>query len=447
MAYDDSITVQRYNEVFFRIDCNYEQAVGLKNALSCYAPNYIHSPKYKAKMWDGKISFFDMRTALLPIGLIDELKTFAFKNDYELKYGFEKSEMVDRIKEEEMDAFYARIFGNTRFYPRDYQHDAIYAALKRRRGVIEACTGAGKSLVIYTIIRRALEVTDGNILLVVPNIALVNQMFSDFKEYGWEGCDENTCILYGKTRDLYDSTKRILISTWQSIYKKEGDFFEQFETIVVDEVHGVNQQSNALRTILSNCVNARYRIGLTGTLPDFPADLKNIVGYIGPRISQVGTQELIERGVLSKILIRNVLIRYSDEEIKKRRKMNYAEEIKFIIEHEKRNKVLGFILKNINRDENSIILCERVSHLKSMHAYLSAKFPDRKVVMIHGNVDANEREYIRKGIDNKLIDLTFGHKKITLFCDERVMLSSGLYKKAKDITYDDDVSDDWIKNA
>jgi superfamily II DNA or RNA helicase len=395
----DEMLVEKIDEVYFKIHCSYEQAVGLKNHMSCFAPNHVHSPRFKARAWDGKISFFNMQTQLMPIGLVDKLTDFAFKNDYDLNFAFEKSEFVDDISEQQMQDFYRMVFNDTDFFPRDYQHTAIHSALNARRGVIEAGTGAGKSLCIYSIIRYAMAVTKGKFLLVVPRISLVNQMFSDFVEYGWDEAIDNICVLHAG--NPYDGNKRILISTWQSIYKKGGEFFEQFESVVVDEVHGVSEKSTALRAILGNCNNARYRFGLTGTLPTFPADLYNIVGYLGPRVSQISSKELMDRGVLSDLEIINILIRYTDAEIKKSRKMNYPEEVSFIIDHPLRNKVFGFILKNINRDENSLILCDRLAHLESICKYLSAKFPDRKIVKIHGAVDAKLRETIRKDIDNE----------------------------------------------
>ena len=243
----------------------------------------------------------------------------------------------------------------------------------------------------------------------MPKIALVNQMLSDFVEYGWEDAEDHVCALYGGVQ--HDPSKRVLISTWQSIYKRDPEFFEDFECLIVDEVHGVNESSSSLRAILMNCVNAKYRFGLTGTLPTFTADLYNILGYIGPKVSEILSKELMDRGVLSKLEIVNVLLRYSDAEIKKSRKMTYAEQVNFVTEHPLRNKIFGFILKNINRDENSLILCERLSHLESICKYLSEKFPDRKVVQIHGKVDALKRENIRKSIDNEngtIIVATFG---------------------------------------
>lgn len=396
---NDQITVHKYDEVYFWLECNYEQSVGLRNHLSCYAPNHKFDQRFKAKVWDGKISFYDLRTKLLPIGLIDELQKFAFRNDYELIFDFDKEEFVDSISEQDIHEFYEKIYSQTDFYPRDYQHNAIKRALSHHRGIIQAATGAGKSLTIYSLIRYCMEVLEGDVILVVPNITLVNQMFSDFTDYGWETVGDEVCVLY--TNAVYNENKRVLITTWQSVYKREPQFFERFGAIIVDECHSINSSSSSLRTILEKAKYAQYRIGLTATVPTFPADIRTLTGYLGPILSTVTTEELIDRKILSEVKIINCLLKYSAEDVKNCKKMTYPEEVRFVTEHPLRNNFLGFVLKNINSDENSIVLCDRIEHLKRIVGYLEENFPDRPVEVIRGSVSGKERERIRKSVEGQ----------------------------------------------
>lgn len=409
MNINNTIVVEKYNEVYFKIHCTLEQARGLKKYVSVMSPNARWDKRVKAKLWDGRISYFNMETQLLPIGLLGKLQHFAKANNYPIKYAFDWAEMTDDISEDEMKEAYSELFKNSSYHPRDYQHMCIHAAINKRRGVIEAATGSGKSLIIYSLIRYTMESTEGDILLVVPSIQLVNQMFSDFLDYGWLKAHQEVCVLHGGT--VYDPSRRILISTWQSIFNKSPEFFQRFDVVVVDECHGANSKSNSIRSILDKCVNAYYRIGLTGTLPVADADRYNIFGYLGPKLANVSSDELIEKGILSKIDIYAVMARYSPEEIKQVAKMNFHEESSFIAHHPKRNSVLGYILKNINRNENSLVLCERLNHLASIEKYLKETMPDRKVVTIHGSVDSDVRETIRKDVDGEdgtIIVATFG---------------------------------------
>ena len=409
MNVNDTIVVEKYSEVYFKIHCSLEQARGLKKAVSCMSPNAKWDPRVKAKLWDGRVSYFNLETQLLPIGLIGKLQNFAKDNSYPIKYTFDWSEMVDDLSEEDIQSAYLEIFKDSDYHPRDYQHECISAALNKRRGVIEAATGSGKSLIIYSLIRYTMESTEGAILLVVPSISLTTQMFSDFLDYGWLQAHQDICVLHGGT--YYDPARRVLVSTWQSIFDRPPEFFERFNTVIVDECHGASNKSKSIRAILDKCINAYYRIGLTGTLPVADVDRFNIFGYLGPKLANVSSNELIERGILSKIDIYAVLLKYGETENKLVRKMNYHEEVSFITHHPKRNKVLGYILKNINTKENSLVLCERLNHLASIKDYLTETFPGRKIVVISGSVEADVRESIRKNIDTEdgtIIVATFG---------------------------------------
>ena len=88
------------------------------------------------------------------------------------------------------------------------------------------------------------------------------------------------------------------------------------EDVLVSNCHGASQKSKSIRSILDKCSNAYYRIGLTGTLPTADIDRYNIFGYLGPKLANVDSHELIERGILSKIDIYAVFMRYSELENK-----------------------------------------------------------------------------------------------------------------------------------
>jgi len=161
-------------------------------------------------------------------------------------------------------------------------------------------------------------------------------------------------------------------------------------------------KSNSLQEILKKCANAHYRIGLTGTLPTDDADIYNIYGYLGPTMVSVKSKELIKKGYLSNILIANLLIQYSEEEIQKNKNRTFPEEYRAIIENPDRNKIFKYIIKNINTNDNVLILCERIDHLKSIFNYVNALCEkiNRKAFLIHGSVDAEKREKIRKFTEN-----------------------------------------------
>jgi superfamily II DNA or RNA helicase len=388
------IVIEKLNEVFLRINCNLEQALEFKEFTSCFANNYFFHPKFKSHMWNGKISFYNMRDMTLPVGLLPQFFKFCEQFDYQYEFNFDKNELFNNINDEEIDDFYKAIFKSTEFWPRDYQDESVRKALRNKRGVIVLPTASGKSLVIYCLIRFLLA-QDKKILLVVPSINLTNQMFNDFADYGFDA-KQYCSVLYG-TSKRYDVNKPILISTWQSIVNKNDSFFTDFGAMIEDEAHG--GKANSLQKVAKKCVNAEYRIGLTGTLPTSKVDNFTIFGYLGPQIYYKKAKELMDQGVLSKIKIANLIVRYPECIIEQMKNEKYNAQIDFTFRYQKRNNVIKYIIDHIDPKNNAIILCHKIEHLKSIEKFLREQYPNKKIFIVYGQTKAEEREETRQLID------------------------------------------------
>ncbi len=404
------IEIEKIDEIYLQIVCSTEESLEFKDLFSYYAKDYKYQPRYKAKIWNGKISLYDHNSHLLPIGLLEEFIKYLENNNYAYKFNFDMNELFDdSFSKEELDLFLNYLFKGTKFTPRDYQIEAIQNCLYRKRGVVESCVGSGKSLMIYSIIRYLIEKYDYKCLLIVPSVSLVEQMFSDFLEYGWNDLDNFVDILYsGKII----SNKNILISTWQSIYQKDKKFFDRFDVILLDECHSLSDEAKSIKSIMQKCENSKYKLGFTGTLPDEECDLYTIFGYIGSQIFELKMNFLIDEGVLSKISIANILFQYPSEIVKKYKDRNYFEEERFVESYEPRMKVLKYIFTNIYPHENVLILCRHLEHLKSIERYLLGALSDNyKVCVINGTVTPERREQLRKMMEvenNMVIVATYG---------------------------------------
>ena len=119
------------------------------------------------------------------------------------------------------------------YAPRQYQVEGVYDALKHNRRLLISPTASGKSLMIYSLARYYVE-QGKNILVVVPTTSLVEQMYKDFGEYGWDS--ETHCHKIYSGREKNDD-RPIVITTWQSIYKLERSWFERFDVVIGDEAH------------------------------------------------------------------------------------------------------------------------------------------------------------------------------------------------------------------
>ena len=115
----------------------------------------------------------------------------------------------------------------------------------------------------------------------------MEQLFKDFKDYGYNS-ERNVHRIYSGHEK--ETNKRVIISTWQSVYNLPKKWFEQFGMIIGDEAHLFKALSlTKLMTKLEKC---KYRIGLTGTLDGTKTHKLVLEGLFGTVNKVVSTSEL-----------------------------------------------------------------------------------------------------------------------------------------------------------
>ena len=386
------IELYKYDQMHMRVVCDIGTHLEIKEHVSCYAANYKFHPKFKARIWNGKISYYDLKNHLYPIGLLPQLFECAKKFGYKINFNFDVGELTENITDQSIDDLCDSIF-KSGFELRDYQFDAVKKSLTNKRGICLSATGSGKSSMIYTIFRYFIDVLGKKkTMLIVPNTSLVEQMYSDFLDYGWNDINDYVTKLYSGRKPDYK--KPILITTWQSIYKQPESFFKDFDAVVIDECQ--NAKSMSISSVMKKCINSDYRLGFTGTLPTELSDVMNIKSSLGPVIFELKSKTLIDKGVLSMIYIANLLLKYPEEIIKVQKNRSYPEEIRFIESYEKRNTAFEFIFKHIENKQNTLILCNHIDHLKSIEDYITHNLSNKYTLYtIHGEIKTSQREEIR----------------------------------------------------
>ena len=93
----------------------------------------------------------------------------------------------------------------------------IYSCSQKQSEFLLSPTASGKSLIIY-LLSRWYE--SNRVLILVPTTSLVEQMYSDFLDYGYLEAKMQK-IYQGHSREI---TKEVTISTWQSLYKMPRNF-------------------------------------------------------------------------------------------------------------------------------------------------------------------------------------------------------------------------------
>ena len=265
-----------------------------------FVPGHKFTPAFKNKIWDGKIRLLDLRTGEIYLGLLPYIQEFADSRDYTL-------ETNGIGTESEFSVYHAKKFVDSlnlhsagkKIEIREHQLDALIHAMQSHRALMLSPTASGKSLIIYTIIRQLIDYQGLRGLIIVPTTSLVEQLYSDFADYSeMNGFDveANVHRVYQGRDKLSD--KNVILSTWQSIYQLPDEYFEKFDFVIGDEAHNFKAQS--LTSILTNCVNAKYRIGMTGTLDGTKTHKLVLEGLFGKARQFITTKELIDKGVVSR---------------------------------------------------------------------------------------------------------------------------------------------------
>ena len=273
------------------------------------------------------------------------------------------------------------------FEPRDYQYEAVTHAIERKRAVLISPTGSGKSLIAYLLVRWFLEEKESKVLIIVPTTALVEQMGGDFGTYGWDD-EENVHKIYSGKEKVTD--KRVIISTWQSLYKHPVEWFDQFGMVIGDEAHTMKAQS--LQMLMTKCREAEYKIGMSGTLDGAVVHRLVIEGLFGPVHRVAWTKDLQEDGTLANLHIDMILLNYDDEEKKKVAPMTYQQELEFLVTHDARNKFIRNLA--LTQKGNTLILGQYIEkHLDVLNELIREKH--KQVYYVHGGTDVADREAVR----------------------------------------------------
>ena len=352
--------------------------------------------------------------------------------------------------------------------PRPYQYEAAYKILQNKQSLSQLATRAGKTLIAYMVFRYMLEHGAKKILMIVPSIQLVKQGVADFSEYA-EFFKTETVWAKGE----YCECANLTIGTFQSLVmradpkskKYNPKFFNDFDTICVDECHKLICKS--INTILNQdfVKNAKIRFGFSGTLPE-EGTIESFACHslMGWTIQDISAMELVDEGFLAKPDITQIRIKYpecdaltqayikcaeylcSNDKVvdgkkvqlpkdKREFTMQYEKVLPFAVAETKklcepheykaylidlckakgsnllmleqmlvhRSKKRLNIIDNIlsTIDKNCIVFAHHTEYLKFLKKHFEEKFPDKKVRIIEGSATLKKRQKIIDEMNNE----------------------------------------------
>jgi superfamily II DNA or RNA helicase len=385
--------------------------------------NWYFHPLVKKKIWDGSINFIDKRGPFwkIPVGLWSEVLEIGKEYKYEFHIeGIERLFLTD-LKLEDFKAWVDEFFADSDIEPRDYQIEAAWKIVKFRYSVSEIATSSGKTLISFMIF--AFLKAQGYIrkfLMIVPSTNLVIQGTEDFEDYGIDKIGSKIQQIGGgsKMREGCD----VVIGTFQSLVKKDKEYFEEFDAVFIDEAHHTN--STSIKKIMSNCMHTGWRFGLTGTLTKRgSADHLTIQQYLGPVLVEISPDFLFRNNYATPVAIKVVILDWLSPEYKDKlaelksssEKMEgndlYNLERKLVISNKAR---LNYIVDFINKtSKNSLVLFQSVKDEYGRNIWNGIRETNATKEAFYVDGDTNEqlREEYKSRMEtgeNKVLIATYG---------------------------------------
>lgn len=400
------LIIDKIDEVYLKIEADADIRRELGEYFTFEVPGFKFMPQFRNRVWDGKIRLFSYATGKIYTGLYHYIINWCNENNVQVVDGTKiKDTNIDDNKIEQ----FIKALKIPNIDVRDYQKEAFVHAIRKNRCLLLSPTASGKSLIIYLImifnLLRLKESKQNKILIVVPTTSLVEQLFKDFKDYGYNSERNVHKIYQGHDKE---TNKRVIITTWQSIYNMPKKWFSDIGTVIGDEAHLFKAVS--LTKIMTKLTKCKYRVGLTGTLDGTKTHKLVLEGLFGNVNKVVSTTELQEKGKLAALKIFCLVLQHGKTERDFLKDKTYQEEMDYLVANTKRNKFIRNLVTGLQG--NTLCLFQYVEkHGQTLKEMIEEKADDKKIFYVHGGVEAEEREKIRfitEKSDNAIIVASFG---------------------------------------
>ena len=391
------------------------QMEALREYLSYTVPYlYALQRKYPQKFngWDGKTEYID-KFMRIPKGLWSEVYSFCKTNDIPLKiYGL-KHIMDNSFNFDEFSEFALDLFdGHPTYTPYDYQIEAAGKILKYKYNQSEIATSAGKTLISYMIFMwLKLKKNYKQQLIIVPRINLITQLLDDFAEYNHNNIPLIAAQIGGGTNQDNVDDADYIVGTYQSLNKKNKEWFKYTDSLFVDEAHYTHAKSiKKVIKIIDEQLNIKY--GMSGTIKDDRGSILDSQSFLGPIIQKISPAFLMDGGFASNVHITvkklNYLSTERREALQHVRIINAAESAIKALALEKdviRDSTVRFkyIVNDIlTAQQNSLVLFSDIKngYGKRIYQYLK-EVSDKRVYYIDGSVKSDIRDYFKKVMEDE----------------------------------------------
>lgn len=343
--------------------------------------------------------FIPERTYLItPACRFDEGLTYVIKDYIEREYNDVSITISKELENRLNPKFIDSLSTELTLTLRDYQKDIVNSCLQRGRGVVLLATAGGKTLTFATLLENIYRHVDKKdtwkVLVIVPDLGLVNQTYDDFVKYGvnftfskWTGNNE------------LNLGTNVIIANLGILQSKNTDteWVKYVDTLIIDEVHKLRKDNKINKLI--KAVKTTHKFGFTGTLPEELPDQYNIIGKIGPVLYEKRSYELRDDKYITtaEALIFNIsynnLPNYGSMDLVDPG-VWYRAEQDFVINNIFRNELIGKFCNGVKN--NILVLVDLIKHGEMLLSVLTNKCPDKQIFFIQGDVEVSERDKVKK---------------------------------------------------
>jgi len=345
-----------------------------------------------------------------PTGLLGLAKEFFEENKISVKF------VDERIKpKENID-----LSLNKDIEDRDYQKRAVKKCIKAGRGLVQAATGSGKTLLAAQLIEK-FKVEP--FIFVVPSLDLLEQSKSEFENFLIEN-DQKLKVGYigGGHCDI----QKINVITQQTAVRALGhkyvkadeedkkekeskevkdnypeikNLIESAKGIIIDESQ--HAASETVQAISDHAYNAYYRFGLSATVFRDKGDDLLIKACFGKMLVNITASELIEKGYLVQPTIYIIPVKNMWGAVAGH---TYSEVYKKAIsENALRNKWIADIAtKMYEKNRNVLVLVKNIDHGKLLENLIPHS------TFIYGKTSKKKRKEYLESMRNKEKRITIG---------------------------------------
>ena len=274
------------------------------------------------------------------------------------------------------------------------QTEAVEAAIRYERGVVQSPTSAGKT----TIMAALAKIYPLDFVILIHNTSIAKQLQTEIQAM----IEEPVGLIKGGQWE----TQRVTVAMVQSLIDKLGlstrskkeklpplidaqELVQNTGVLLLDEAH--HSSSDTWFTLCKQFTKTRFRFGLTGTpFMRGAGDDILLVGATGGLIYEVAEQELIDAGLIARPIIHLYKINspYIEDELP------YDEVYKRgVVNNNELNDLAATMISGLYENNAQIlVLCEHLDHIDN----IAKRLKDLEFEILTGESKLEDREEAQK---------------------------------------------------